>query len=130
MQYMLLLYGNEAAEAAKPKAQIDAEMAEYFALDSKAKPLGITITGGEALHPTSTATTVRIRAGKALTSDSPGKALTSDSPFAETKEQIGGYYIVECKSFDEALAFASHIPAARDGSIEIREVVDLSSLGA
>lgn len=121
MQYMLLLYGNEAAEAAKPKAQIDAEMAEYFALDSKAKPLGITITGGEALHPTSTATTVRIRAGK---------ALTSDGPFAETKEQIGGYYIIECKSFDEALAFASHIPAARDGSIEIREVVDLSSLGA
>jgi len=121
MQYMLLLYGNEAAEAAKPKSQIEAEMAEYFALDAKAKPLGITITGGEALHPTTTATTVRIRAGK---------ALTSDGPFAETKEQIGGYYTVECKSFDEALAFASHIPAARDGSIEIRELVDLSTLGA
>jgi hypothetical protein len=121
MQYMILLYGSEAAEAAKPKAQIEAEMAEYFALDAKAKPLSITITAGEALHPTTTATTVRIRSGK---------ALTSDGPFAETKEQIGGFYIVDCKNMDEALAFAAHIPAARDGSVEIREVVDLSSLGA
>ncbi len=121
MQYMLMLYGSETVEAAKPKAQIDAEMAEYFALEEKAKALGIGIVAGEALHPTTTATTVRLRAGK---------ALTSDGPFAETKEQIGGFYIVDCKNMDEALAFAAHIPAARDGSVEIREVVDLSSLGA
>jgi hypothetical protein len=121
MQYMLLLYGNEAVEAAKPKAQIEAEMAEYFALDAKAPAMGLKMVAGEALHPTTTATTVRIRAGK---------ALTSDGPFAETKEHLGGFYIVESKNVDEALAFASHIPAARDGSIEVRELVDLSTLGA
>jgi hypothetical protein len=121
MQYMLLIYNNEADEAAKPKARLEAEMAEYFALGEKAKSLGIAITAAEALQPTSTATTVRVRGGK---------STTSDGPFAETKEQLGGFYIVECKSIEEAFAFADHIPGARDGSIEVREVVDLSTMGA
>jgi hypothetical protein len=71
------------------------------------------IRGGEALYPTTSATTVRIRAGK---------TLTTDGPFAETKEQLGGYYLVECANLDEAIAIAAQIPGTDTGSVEVRSV--------
>ena len=72
---------------------------------------------GEALHPTSTATTVRVR---------DGRTLTTDGPFAETKEQLGGYYLVDCKNLDEAIQWAAKIPHASISSVEVRPVVDFS----
>ena len=117
MQYMLLIYGNEAAEAALPQAQRDAEYKEYFALNEVAKQHGTEITGGEALHPIKTAQTIRIRNGK---------IETVDGPFAETKEQLGGFYTVKADSLEKALEFAAKIPGARHGSIEVRPVVDFS----
>ena len=72
---------------------------------------------GEALHPTSSATTVRVQNGK---------TVTTHGPFAETKEQLGGYYLVDCNNLDEAIEWAAKCPGARDGSIEVRPVVDFS----
>jgi hypothetical protein len=71
--------------------------------------------GGDALYPTTSATTVRLREGK---------ILTTDGPFAETKEQLGGYYMLNCKDLDEAIELAAKIPEARHGSIEIRPIVE------
>ena len=73
-----------------------------------------TIISGEAVHPTSAATTIRVR---------DGKTLTTDGPFAETHEQLGGFYIIDCKDLDQAIQIASKIPVAREGSVEIRPVV-------
>jgi hypothetical protein len=78
-------------------------------LDSKGARIA-----GDALHPPATATTVRVR---------DGKTVTTDGPFAETKEQLGGYYVVEAKDLDEAIELAAQIPNARDGSIEIRPIM-------
>jgi hypothetical protein len=114
MQYMLLIYNDESMEAAKPKAQVEAEMAEYFGLGEKMKPHGVTIVQGEALHSVTQATTVQVRAGN---------ALSHTGPFAETKEQLGGFYLIECADLEGAIAFAAAIPGARDGSIEIRPIV-------
>jgi hypothetical protein len=114
MQYMLLIYNSEALEAAKPKAQVEAEMGEYFGLGERMKPHGIRIVQGEALHPVAQATTVEVRAGK---------TLSHTGPFAETKEQLGGFYLIECADLEGAIAFAAAIPGARDGWIEIRPVV-------
>jgi hypothetical protein len=91
-------------------------MQEYFDFTEDTKKSGVFV-GGEALHPTSTATTVRLR---------DGKLTTTDGPFAETKEQLGGYYLLECKDLDEAIQWAARIPHSRIGSIEIRPVVDFS----
>lgn len=117
MQYMLLIYGNETAEAALPQAQRDAEMKEYFALTEVAKQQGVEVTDGDALHPVSTAKTVRVRNGK---------TETVDGPFAETKEQLGGFYTVKADSLDKALEIAAKIPGARHGSVEVRPVMDFS----
>jgi hypothetical protein len=117
MQYMLLIYGNEADEAALPQAQRDAEYKEYFALSEVAKQQGVEVTGGEALHPVNTAKTVRIRNGK---------AETVDGPFAESKEQLGGFYTVKADNLEKALEIAAKIPGARHGSVEVRPVVDFS----
>jgi hypothetical protein len=113
VKYLCLLYNSEANEAAKPKTQLDSEMAEYYGLNDVAKNLGINILGGEALHPINTAKTLRLR---------DNKVMMSDGPFAETHEQLGGFYLIDCKDLDEAIAFAKAIPAARDGSIEIRPI--------
>ncbi|MEZ4669818.1 MAG: YciI family protein [Anaerolineae bacterium] len=117
MQYMLLIYGNEAEEAALPQAQRDAEMKEYFALTEVAKQRGVEITDGDALHSVTTAKTVRVRNGK---------IEKIDGPFAETKEQLGGFYTLKADSLDKALEIAALIPGARHGSIEVRPVVDFS----
>lgn len=114
MQYVLLIYGDEAAwNSFTPEQQA----AEFQAYDEYTKWLTEKgwMRGGDALTPTSQATTVRVR---------DGETLSTDGPFAETKEQLGGYYLIECDNLDEALEAASKIPAARGGSIEVRPVVD------
>ncbi len=113
MQYALLIYTSEVEEANMSKEQQNAEFGEYFGFTNQIRERGVYV-GGEALHPTSAATTVRVREGK---------TLTTDGPFAETREQLGGYYILECKDIDEAIEFAARIPGARRGSIEIRPVL-------
>jgi hypothetical protein len=116
MKYLLMIYCDEAADAARPQAEIDAEMGEYFQYTEKTREAKVYV-GGEALHPTSTATTVRVREGK---------ITTTDGPFAETREQLAGFYLLDCKNLDEAIEWAAKIPHAKLASIEIRPVVDFS----
>ena len=113
MQYLLLIYDNEKMWPAMGEAERNALMGEYFAFTEEHRKNG-KVLAGDALQATTTATTVRVR---------DGKRLTTDGPFAETKEQLGGYYLVEAKDLDEALAIAAKIPSARFGSIEVRPVM-------
>jgi len=116
MKYACLIYDEEKKAATMSKAEGDAFMGEYFAFTEGIKKSGQYV-GGEALQPVQSATTVRVR---------DGKLLTTDGPFAETKEQLGGFYLITAKDLDEALQVASKIPSARLGSIEVRPVVDFS----
>lgn len=111
MQYLLLIYENEQRWN---QGYMDAEMAEYNAFG---KEFATAIKGGNALQPTATATTVRVR---------DGKLLTTDGPFAETKEQLGGFYLVEANDQKQAEAMAAKIPGARFGSIEVRPIMTFS----
>jgi hypothetical protein len=112
MQYLLLIYSNEAEYAARPQAEVSATMAEYGTFTQGIVQNG-NYKGGERLRPASMATTVRVRGGK---------TLTTDGPFAETREQLGGYYLVEAKNLDEATAIAARIPGARFGCVEVRPI--------
>ncbi len=111
MQYLLAIYEDEKRWANLSKSAADAEMSGYQAFG---KEFDGKIKGGNALQPTSAATTVRVR---------DGKRLTTDGPFAETKEQLGGYYLVEAADLDEAIAMAAKIPGARSGSVEVRPIM-------
>jgi hypothetical protein len=113
MKYMLLIYGNENPSMQPTEAEIQAEMAAYFAFNEEMSKRGVLVHG-EALHPTHSAKTARVRAGQ---------PLFTDGPFAETKEQLGGYYLVDCKDLDEAIEIAAKIPGAAYGSVEIRPTV-------
>jgi hypothetical protein len=115
MQYMILIYGNESVESSLNKEEMDAMMAEYFAYTDAIREAGVMLAG-DALHPTSSATTVRVRDG--VTSATHG-------PFAETKEQLGGYYLIECAQLDDAIQWAARCPGARHGSIEVRPVMNM-----
>ncbi|MEP7156168.1 MAG: YciI family protein [Betaproteobacteria bacterium] len=110
MQYMLLIYGDEKNWHSKSEADIRDTLAAYGRFSQELVTAGVLI-GGSELAPVSTATTVRVRNGK---------ALTTDGPFAETKEQLGGYYLIDVPNLDEAIKWAAKIPSALDGSIEIR----------
>ena len=114
MQYLLLIYEGEKRFQSLSKSDLAAELAEYRAFGSE---FAKSIQGGNALQPTTTATTVRVRNGK---------RLTTDGPFAETKEQLGGFYLVEARDLDQALEMAAKIPAARYGSIEVRPIMKFS----
>ena len=111
MQYALLIYTDENADANATQQEQEAVMAAYNAFG---KEFAAKITGGEALMPTNTATTVRAR---------DGKTLSTDGPFAETKEQLGGFYLVNASDLDEAIQIAARIPGAAHGSIEVRPVM-------
>lgn len=115
MRYALLICGDEQSMLARSPEEAKAGMAEYVAFGEEMGKRGV-LTGGERLRPTTDATTVQVR---------DGEVLTSDGPFAETKEQIGGFYVVDCKDLDEAIEVAAKIPGARDGSIEVRPIWDL-----
>jgi hypothetical protein len=114
MRYALLIYANEQDWATQTEEQSQAQFQEYMAFTKDIVDRGLQ-QSGEALQPTSTATTVRVKNGE---------TVTTDGPFAETKEQLGGFYIVECKDLDEAIEVAARIPDARGGSIEVRPVLD------
>ena len=114
MRYMLLIYSNEANEGQATQADRDNMMQAYNAFTKEVQDRGIMVAG-EALHPTSAATTVRTPNGK---------AVTTDGPFAETKEQLGGYYILNCKDLNEAIQYAGKIPAAKFGSVEVRPIME------
>lgn len=110
MRFLLMIYTDETAGSSATPEQQQAVMNEYWAFNSAVNQRGVN-KGGEALMPTTTATTVRIR-------DS--KATLTDGPFAETKEQLGGYYLIEVANLDEAIKWAAKIPSAAFGSVEIR----------
>ena len=112
MKYLCLIYDDEKTFAGMSKADTEAFMGEYFAFTENIKKSGHYV-GGEALKPVHTATTVRVRNGK---------MSTTDGPFAETKEQLGGYYMIEAKDLNEALQIAAKIPSARTGSVEVRPI--------
>jgi hypothetical protein len=113
MQYLLMIYRSEA-EYGKTDAAARQEMtAEYGAFTQSIIQSG-NFKAGDALQPTTTATTVRVR---------DGKTLTTDGPFAETREQLTGYYLVEAKDLDAAVAIAARIPGAKTGSIEVRPIM-------
>ena len=116
MKYLCLIYDDESTWATMPKEQADAMMGEYFAFTEGIRQSGHYVAG-DALQPTVTATTVRVRNGK---------ISTTDGPFAETKEQLGGYYLIEARDLNDAIQVASRIPSARIGSVEVRPVVDFS----
>ena len=113
MQYLLLIYEEEKAWKALSEAERGKIYGEYMSFTAEIKSSGHW-KGGNPLQPIHTATTVRVR---------DGKVSTTDGPFAETREQLGGYYLVEAKDLDEAMALAAKIPSARFGSIEVRPVM-------
>lgn len=112
MKYLCLIYDEEKKVAARSKSESEALMREYFAFTEGIQNSGHFL-GGEALQPVHTATTVRIRNGK---------LSTTDSPFAETKEQLGGFYLIDARDLDDAIRVASKIPSAHLGSIEVRPI--------
>ncbi|MDQ3035331.1 MAG: YciI family protein [Myxococcota bacterium] len=113
MQYMLLIYEPESAFSSLSDDERNAMLGEYFAFTNAIRESG-HYRAGDALQPVGTATTVRVKEGR---------TLLTDGPFAETREQLGGYYLVEAKDIDEACAIAARIPASRSGSIEVRPVM-------
>ncbi len=115
MRYLLMIYGNEQADAAMSPADMQKMYQDYGRFTHDAKTAGVYISG-EPLQPTSTAATVRIRGGK---------RVATDGPFAETKEQLGGYYLLNCKNREEAVEWAAKIPHAALGSIEVRPIMEM-----
>ncbi|MGO9877177.1 MAG: YciI family protein [Acidimicrobiia bacterium] len=115
MRYLLMICTDESADAATSPGEAAASTAEYGVFMEEMGTRGV-IQGGERLRPTADATTVRVR---------DGETVTSDGPFAETKEQIGGYFVVDCKDLDEAIEIAAKIPGARNGSIEVRPIWEM-----
>jgi len=115
MQYMLLIYHNEA-DRFSPSEESQM-MQEYMAFTQDIVKTG-KFKAGDRLQPTETATTVQVRNGK---------TVTTDGPFAETKEQLGGYYIVEAQDLDEAISVAARIPGARHGSVEVRPIFSMQA---
>ncbi|HEX5059847.1 MAG TPA: YciI family protein [Kofleriaceae bacterium] len=113
MQYLLLIYDNEKLWGDMSKEESQKLHGEYTVFTNDIKASGHFVAG-DALQPVATATTVRVRNGK---------TQTTDGPFAETKEQLGGYYLINAKDLDEACKIAERIPSARIGSIEVRPVM-------
>jgi hypothetical protein len=114
MKYILLIYLEEKGWASLTEQQRQDIYAEYRTFTEEIIAKGNYISGSE-LHPVSTATSVRVR---------DGKVLSTDGPFAETKEQLGGYYLVEAKDLDEATALAARIPSAKTGTVEVRPLAE------
>jgi hypothetical protein len=114
MRYLCLIYDDEKKVGTMSQSESDKFMGEYFAFTDDIRKSGHMLHG-EALQPVQTATTVRVRNGK---------VSTTDGPFAETKEQLGGFYLINAKDLNEAIQIASRIPSARIGSVEVRPVME------
>ena len=112
MQYLLMIYANEQETKALGPTALGAMLGEYAEFTKSIVQAG-QFKAADRLRPVSTASTVRVRNGK---------VLVTDGPFAETREQLGGYYLIEGKNLDEALAVAARIPGAKHGSIEVRPI--------
>lgn len=119
MQYVLLIYGQELTEEPPPEVMAGV-MADYNVFTKHLRDRGAMIAG-EGLQPTATATTVRV---------TDGRTITTDGPFAETKETLGGFYLVEATDLDEAIAYAAMIPGAKNGSVEVRPILDYTAFEA
>jgi hypothetical protein len=117
MKYLCLIYDEEKKLQAMAKDESDAFMGEYFAFTDAIRKSGHYVAGN-ALQPVQTATTVRVRNGK---------MTATDGPFAETKEQLGGYYLIEARDLNDALQVASKIPSARLGTIEVRPIAEFNA---
>lgn len=115
MKYLCLIYDDESSWPKMSKAESDSMMGEYYHFTEDIRKSGHYL-GGNALQPTTTATTVRVRNGK---------LSTTDGPFAETKEQLGGYYLIEAKDLNDAVQVAARIPASRAGSVEVRPIMEM-----
>jgi hypothetical protein len=115
MRYALLICTDETAMDAASPEEAAASTAAYMDFGREMTERGV-LTGGERLRPTTDATCVRVR---------DGEVVTSDGPFAETKEQMGGFYLVDCKDLDEAVEVASKVPGARSGTIEVRPIWEM-----
>jgi hypothetical protein len=120
MKYLLTLFGDEARWADMTPEQLAAGMKEWDRFTRDAIDAGVHL-GGEGLQPSATATTVKIQES--------GEPIVSDGPFAETKEQLGGYYLLDCKDLDDALAWAKRIPMP-GGTVEVRPVMDYETAGS
>ena len=120
MRYMLTIFTDESGMTDATPQQIQETMAAYGAFGQEIEAAGAFVAG-EGLQPTATATTVRVR---------DGERLLTDGPFAETKEQLGGFYLLECKDLDEALGWAAKIPGAQHGAVEVRPVMDYEAMRA
>jgi hypothetical protein len=114
MKFLLTIYGEESGWGDASPEEIDQVMAAYEAFGRAAAEAGVLV-GGEGLQPTSTATTVRVR---------DNETLTTDGPFAETREQLGGYYLLDCSDLDDAIGWAARVPGAQNGSVEVRPVMN------
>ena len=113
MKYLCLIYDDETRWGRMSKEESGKEYGEYYAFTEDVKASGHYL-GGNPLQPTATATTVRVRNGS---------IATTDGPFAETKEQLGGYYLIEARDLNDAIQVAARIPAVRNGSIEVRPIM-------
>ncbi len=116
MKYICLIYSSEEGIEHATAEDIQAEIGEYMAYGQTIEQAGVATGLGEALLPSATATTVRMR---------DGKTLTTDGPFAETKEQLGGFYILDCEDIDQAIKYAALIPGAKYGCVEIRPLMEI-----
>jgi hypothetical protein len=116
MKYLCMIYCDEEQEAAITPDQWEAVRAAYFAYILDGRTKGV-FKAGDPLYPSTTATTVRVR---------DGKTVTSDGPYAETKEQVGGYCMLDCENLDQAIEWAARIPHATSGTIEVRPVLLVS----
>jgi hypothetical protein len=115
MQYILLIYENEAEAKARNAEEGQRIFGEYMAFTAAIKQSG-QMRAGEPLESTATATTIRVKAGK---------TVRTDGPFAETREQLGGFYVVEAKDLDEAVSIAARVPSAKTGCVEVRPLMKL-----
>jgi hypothetical protein len=119
MKYLLTIYVDESRYGSMTPEQSAAMMEAYGKFGTDAQAAGVLL-GGEGLQPTATATTVRVR---------DGETLLTDGPFAETREQLGGYYLLDCADLDEANRWAAQIPDAVGGAVEVRPVMDYEADG-
>src|SRR5690349_13204405 len=120
MKFLAIIYNDESSYATATQDEIGAIFAAHGKFGEDAGKAGVLL-GGEGLEPTAAATTVRVR---------DGERMLTDGPYAETKEQLGGYYLLECKDLDDALTWAAQIPEAKTGAIEVRPVMDYEAMQA
>ena len=119
MKYLLTIISDESRWADATPRELEEMMSAYEAFTHEVAAAGVML-GGEGLAPSSTATTVRVRYDE---------VVTSDGPFAETREQLGGYYLLDCRDDEEAIGWAARMPGSRYGSIEVRPVMDYDAVG-